>query len=57
MKLIECNTNPCLEESNSLLAKLVPRMLDDLLKIVLPQLASPNVYSVDGYADDEQMWE
>ena len=57
MKLIECNTNPCLEESNSLLAKLVPRMLDDLLKIVLPQLASPHVYSVDGYADDEQMWE
>lgn len=25
--LIEINTNPCLEESNELLSKLVPRML------------------------------
>ena len=25
--LIECNTNPCIEESNAHLAKIVPRML------------------------------
>ena len=33
--LIEVNTNPCLEESNELLKKLLPRMLDDMLNIVL----------------------
>jgi len=32
--LIEVNTNPCLEESNSLLMSLVPRMLDDMFNIV-----------------------
>ena len=33
--LIEVNTNPCLEESNELLRKLLPRMLDDMLNVVL----------------------
>lgn len=33
--LIEVNTNPCLEESNNLLKKLVPRMLDDAFKLTL----------------------
>lgn len=33
--LIECNTNPCLEESNTLLKMLLPRMVDDLLSIVM----------------------
>lgn len=33
--LIEVNTNPCLEESNELLRKLLPRMIDDMLNIVL----------------------
>ena len=33
--LIEVNTNPCLEESNELLRKLLPRMIDDTLNIVL----------------------
>lgn len=37
-KMIEANTNPCLEESNPLLTKLIPRMLDDMLKIVLDPL-------------------
>ena len=32
--LIEVNTNPCLEESNLLLKKLLPRMIDDLLNVV-----------------------
>jgi D-alanine-D-alanine ligase-like ATP-grasp enzyme len=31
--LIEVNTNPCIEESSPLLAMLIPRMLDDALKI------------------------
>ena len=37
-RLIEANTNPCLEESNALLKDMIPRMLDDMLKIVLDPL-------------------
>jgi hypothetical protein len=33
--LIEVNTNPCLEESNELLRRLLPRMIDDTLNVVL----------------------
>lgn len=33
--LIEANTNPCLEESNELLRRLLPRMLDDMLNVVV----------------------
>lgn len=33
--LIEVNTNPCLEESSALLKELLPRMLDDALKLTL----------------------
>lgn len=33
--LIEVNTNPCLEESNTLLRKMIPRMLDDLLNVTM----------------------
>jgi len=36
--LIEVNTNPCLEESNSLLKKILPRMVDDLLNITMDPL-------------------
>jgi hypothetical protein len=31
--LIECNTNPCLDESSNILKTLLPRMLDDGLKL------------------------
>jgi len=33
--LIEINTNPCLEESSKLLASLIPRMVDDALKLTI----------------------
>jgi D-alanine-D-alanine ligase-like ATP-grasp enzyme len=33
--LIEVNTNPCLEESSSLLKFYIPRMIDDALKLTL----------------------
>ena len=39
--LIEVNTNPCLEESSSLLKVLIPRMLDDALKLTLDQVFPP----------------
>ncbi|CAI2376333.1 unnamed protein product [Moneuplotes crassus] len=36
--LIEINTNPCLEESSKLLEYLIPRMIDDALKLTLDPL-------------------
>ena len=36
--MIEVNTNPCLEESNQLLKNMLPRMLDDMLNIVMDPL-------------------
>ena len=62
-RLIEANTNPCLEESNDLLKGYLPRMLDDMLKIVMDPLFGSTAnreqrfaYHVDGYADDKSMW-
>jgi hypothetical protein len=31
--LIEVNTNPCIEESSSILKVYLPRMIDDMLKL------------------------
>lgn len=39
--LIEVNTNPCLEESSTLLKVLLPRMIDDALKLTLDQVFPP----------------
>ena len=36
--LIEVNTNPCLEESSQILRRLIPRMLDDMLKLTLDKV-------------------
>ena len=33
--LIECNTNPCLDESSALLRRILPRMLDDAFKLTI----------------------
>lgn len=33
--LIEVNTNPCLEESSELLKGLLPRMIEDMLKLTV----------------------
>ena len=33
--LIEVNTNPCLEESSELLKRLLPRMVEDMLKLTV----------------------
>jgi hypothetical protein len=35
MWLIEVNTNPCLEESSKFLEQILPRMIEDLLKLSL----------------------
>lgn len=39
--LIEVNTNPCLEESNTLLRNMMPRMIDDLLNLTMDPLFFP----------------
>lgn len=36
--MIEVNTNPCIEESSSLLRSYLPRMIDDMLKLSVDQL-------------------
>lgn len=33
--LIEANTNPCIEESSSILKILIPRMINDALKLTI----------------------
>ena len=36
--LIEANTNPCLEESSSILKTLLPRMLNDAFKLTVDKI-------------------
>eukprot|EP01016_Furgasonia_blochmanni_P037068 TRINITY_DN4322_c0_g2_i2.p1 TRINITY_DN4322_c0_g2~~TRINITY_DN4322_c0_g2_i2.p1 ORF type:complete len:703 (+),score=53.72 TRINITY_DN4322_c0_g2_i2:194-2302(+) len=36
--LIEVNTNPCIEESSPLLKTLIPRMLDDAMRLTIDQI-------------------
>lgn len=63
--LIEVNTNPCMEESNAFLKMLLPRMVDDALKLTLDVVFPPkrrveepkSVYPVEGHADTENLWE
>lgn len=40
--LIEVNTNPALDESNNLLRKLIPRMIDDTLNVVMDPIFTKN---------------
>ncbi len=39
--LIEVNTNTCMEESSKLLERLLPRMIDDMLKLSVDVLYKP----------------
>lgn len=61
--LIEVNTNPAIEECSAVLKALIPRMLDDLFKLTLDRILNlrpaphPEVYPVDGFPDDANMWE
>ena len=65
--LLEVNTNPGLEISSPLIEMLIPRMLDDAFKLTIDKvffLNKSNIekmkekpYRVDGYTDDENMWE
>ena len=61
--LLEINLNPGLEISSPLISKLVPRMVDDALKLTIDSKFYRNKeetsskYHVDGYDDIENMWE
>ena len=61
--LLEINLNPGLEISSPLISKLVPRMVDDALKLTIDLKFYRNKeetcskYHVDGYDDIENMWE
>lgn len=67
--LIEVNTNPCLEESSQLLGRYMPRMINDMLKLTIDQVfplrkgqasydpKELNVFPIEGYTIDENMWE
>ena len=41
--LIEVNTNPCIEESSELLKVLLPRMIEDMLRITIDRVF-PRIY-------------
>ena len=64
--LLEINTNPGLEESSPLIKMLVPRMIDDALRLTIDKAFDysdgkgkkkhSSKYHVDGYNDEENMW-
>jgi len=67
--LIEANTNPCLEESSELLKMLLPRMINDALKLSIDLIFKPGSenldgspfpstqpYPVTGYPDSQNLW-
>jgi hypothetical protein len=66
--LLEINTNPGLEESSPLIKMLVPRMIDDALRLTIDKSFDNNdgngngkkknssKFHVVGYSDEENMW-
>ena len=64
--LLEINTNPGLEESSPLIKMLVPRMIDDALRLTIDKSfdnydrndknKNKSYFHVDGYSDEENMW-
>ena len=65
--LIEVNTNPGLEISSPLISALVPRMIDDSLRLTVDEIFVPKFdwddpvyhspFHVEGYDDSENLWE
>lgn len=70
--LLEVNTNPGLEESSNLIKMLLPRMIDDAMKLTIDDIFETkyssevdilfdknNLYSpypVEGYSDRDNLW-
>ena len=66
--LLEINTNPGLEESSPLIKMLVPRMIDDALRLTIDQIYETkysclddgkfsSLFHVYNYANTENLWE
>ena len=62
--LLEINTNPGYEESSPLIKMLVPRMIDDALRLTIDKTFERNdkykkssQFPVDDYKDEENMWQ
>ena len=62
--LLEINTNPGYEESSPLIKMLIPRMIDDALRLTIDKAFERNdnyrhssQFKVDGYNDEENMWQ
>ena len=62
--LLEINTNPGYEESSPLIKMLVPRMIDDALRLTIDKTFERNdkyknisLFPVDDYKDEENMWQ
>ena len=62
--LLEVNTNPGLEESSPLIQMLVPRMIDDAFRLTVDKIferededKNKSKFKVDGYTDEENMWQ
>jgi len=57
--LIEVNTNPCIELSNKWLSSIIPRMLDDAMKLTIDKIfyrkkclkEDAESFSVEGYSN------
>ena len=63
--LLEINTNPGYEESSPLIKMLVPRMIDDAMKLTIDKEFESTYVSnepkqsnffVEGYSSEENMW-
>ena len=62
--LLEINTNPGYEESSPLIKMLIPRMIDDALRLTIDKVFERDdcyqccsQFKVDGYNDEENMWQ
>ena len=62
--LLEINTNPGYEESSPLIKMLVPRMIDDALRLTIDKVFERNdknknisQFPVDNYTNEENMWQ
>ena len=63
--LLEINTNPGLEISSPLISILLPRMVDDALKLTIDKeftksykyANKESTFPVEGYENNENMWE
>ena len=66
--LVEINKNPGLVESSNVIRMLVPRMIDDSLRLTVDEIFEPKFidndaknykspFPVEGYNDNENMWQ